>query len=266
MAIVLVGGAIWFVIHSMREWQTTKLMDAHLQEIVSMLDLPAAPDFHQRLDRIRTFINDHSTHKIDDMFRANRGHPIRYAAGVIAHARNPSLEPIHMECSTRSNLMARILRAMGYETRIVVLFNTKTNLKSHSFLEVLNPNTDRWETQDPDYDIYWRSRGARGRTALADAAENIEDIEPCGREGCGWDQVSREGIEAEKLRDLLDIISITDKQRRIRYALYTSRADLNRIYSKAQKQGTFCQVEAKRCKQGFYDIRKFSAYAPGRPR
>ena len=266
LGIALVGGAIWFSIHSIRERQSTKLMNTYLQEIISMLSLPTSPHFHQRLDMVCTFINDHSKHKVDGAFLANRGNPVLYAAGLIAHAQNPSIEPVHMECSTRSNVMARTLEAMGYETRIVAIFNTKSNLNSHSFLEVLNPDTGRWETQDADYDIYWRSKESRGRISLADAAEDIEDFEPCGRESCGWDHVSREGIKAKKLREFLDIISITDKQRGIRYALYTSRADLNRLYSKARKQGTFCQVEAKRCKQGFYDIRIFSSYVAGQPR
>lgn len=263
VGIVLVGGAVWFVPDEIREQQMTKRTDTYVQEIISMLGLP--PDFHQQLDSVRIFINDHSMHKIDEAFWTNRGNSAAFASGVIAHAKNPSLEPIHMECSTRSNLMARILQAMGHKTRIIAIFNSKTNLNSHSFLEVMNPETEQWETQDPDFDIYWRSKESKQRISLADEAERIEDIEPCGRENCGWDHVSREGIKAEKLDDMLDIISITDKQRDIRYALYTSRADLSRIYRKARKQGTFCEVEAKRCKEGFYDARKFSSYASGLP-
>jgi hypothetical protein len=130
----------------------------------------------------------------------------------------------------------------------------------------MNPETGRWETQDPDYDIYWRSKKSAERISLADAAEAIGEIEPCGRESCSWDHVSREGIRAEKLIDYLDIISITVKQKAIRYALYTSRADLSTTYSKGLKQGAFCQVEAKRCKDGFFDITKYSTYAAGLPR
>jgi hypothetical protein len=268
LGIALVGGVIWFSIHWMRERQATKLMNTYLQEIISMLSLPASSHFHQRMDKVRSFINDHSKHKIDGAFFANRGDPFLYAAGLIAHAKNPSIEPVHMECSVRSNVMARILEAMGYETRIVAIFNTKSdrNLNSHSFLEVLNPETGQWETQDADYDIYWKRKDSSGRISLADAAEDVADIEPCGRERCGWDHVSREGKKARKLRKYLDIISITDKQRGIRYALYTSRADLSRLYSKGRKRGTFCQTEAQRCKQGFYDIRIFSSYAAGQSR
>ena len=64
----------------------------------------------------------------------------------------------------------------------------------------------------------------------------------------------------------LDIIGITDKKADIRYALYTSRANLASIYRKGRKSGLFCEVEAKRCKQGFFDIRIYSSYAAGMPR
>jgi hypothetical protein len=234
--------------------------------MVSMLDLKATPDFQRQVDQVRAFINDHSRHGMDETFWTNHGNPAAFAAGVLAHAKQLSSEPIYMECSTRSILMARLLRALGYKTRIVAIFNSRTNLRSHSFLEVMNPKSGRWETQDPDYDIYWQSKASKTRISLAEEAENIEGMEPCGRNSCGWEHVSREGIKATKLRDYLDIISITDKERDIRYALYTSRADLQTVYSKGSKRGTFCQVEAKRCKQGFYDIRKFSTYAAGMPR
>ena len=168
--------------------------------------------------------------------------------------------------AARDPFMRRILDALGYETRIVAIFNSRTNLKSHSFLEVINPETGRWETQDPDYDIYWQSKNSAERISLADTAEAIGEIEPCGRESCGWHHVSREGIRAEALLNYLDIISITAKQKTMRYALYTSRADLGTVYRKGPKQGVFCEVEAKRCKDGFFDITKYSTYVAGLPR
>ena len=82
---------------------------------------------------------------------------------------------------------------------------------------------------------------------------------------CGWSHESREGIRAKKLIDYLDIISITAKEKVLRFALYTSRAEFNRTYRKKGKQGAFCEVEAKRCQRGFYDITKYSTYEPGLP-
>ncbi len=130
----------------------------------------------------------------------------------------------------------------------------------------MNPSTGRWETQDVDYDIYWRNKASGERISIADAAEHIDDVEPCGRTTCGWDTVSREGIRADHLRPYFDIISVTTEGKEARYAFYTSRADLDTVYTKGSKQGTFCQVEAKRCAQGFRDIRKFSTYRADLPR
>lgn len=240
--------------------------DSHVQEILSMMNLEGVPDFHQRLDKVRTFINDHSVHKIDKAFRANQGRPASFLAGILAHAKGMAAEPIHMECSTRTGAMGQILKALGYDTRVIAIFNSRTNLRSHSFLEVMNPHTKRWETQDADYDIYWRSKSSGERISLADSARFVDKIEPCGRNECGWGHASREGIKANKVIDYLDIVSITAKEKALRFALYTSRAELNRTYSKRRKQGVFCEVEAKRCKHGFYDITKYSTYEPGSSR
>jgi hypothetical protein len=264
--IAVIGSAVWVAADWFRERQMTKLTDAHVQEIIAMLDLTAVTDFHQQVDKVRTFINDNSIHKIDRAFWANHGNPAAFAGGLLAHAKRLSTEPVHMECSTRSGLMTRILGALGYEARIVAIFNSRTNLQSHSFLEVMNPDSGRWETQDPDYDIYWRSKKSAVRISLAEMAEAIGEIEPCGRESCGWQHASREGIRAKKLMNYLDIISITENQKAVRYALYTSRADLSATYIKGRKRGAFCQVEAKRCKHGFFDITKYSTYSAGLPR
>ena len=256
-AVALFGGLIWLISDLRREQRNAEMTDTSVLEITSLLDLEPTLDFHRQVDKVRSFINDNSVHKVDREFRANQGNPAAFAAGVLAYARRLSPEPVHMECSTRTNLMARILNSLGYETRIVAVFDSDRNLRSHSFLEVINPQTGRWETQDPDYDIYWQNVASKERASIAEAAEFIEDIEPCGRESCGWQNVSREGIKANKLKGYLDIISITQKERGVRYTLYTSRADIKRIYRKGRKKGEFCQVEAKRCENGFYDIKNF---------
>ncbi|HXG78840.1 MAG TPA: hypothetical protein VNJ31_05845 [Methyloceanibacter sp.] len=231
--------------------------------MIDLLSLGASKEFHQQVDQINAFINENSIYKVDAKFWANRGNPANYAADLIAHAKDPSNEPAHMECSTRSNLMARVLNVLGFKTRIVALFSTDETYGSHSFLEVMNPETGRWETYDPTFNVYWRKEGGGDRISLAELAEVIDEIEPCGPTGCGWDYVNREGARIIRLKNLLDIIAIEDKRGGVKFAVYTSRADLNRTYSKGGKQGKFCEVQAKRCEYGLFDIREYSTYAPG---
>ena len=239
---------VWTGTEQWREHQSEGRLNDLSKEIVSLIGFDESKDFHSRLDTVRMFVNDNSIHRIDEAFWAAQA-SASFPDLVLAYAKGVSAEPAHMECSTRSNLMRHILSALGYRTRTVVIFDTDTNLFSHTFIDVMNPDTKRWETQDADYDIYWRRGGER--ISVADYAEEIESIEPCGRDTCGWDQRSREGLKAERLRDYLDIVSVTDKQSGTRHALYTSRAHVARIYTKGDKRGSFCEVETKRCADGF---------------
>jgi hypothetical protein len=121
----VIGGGALVAVNWFLEQRMTARADAHAHEIISMLDLMGTLDFHKRLDRVRTFINDNSDHEIDEAFRANQGNTAAFAAGLIAHAKGVSSEPIHMECSTRTNLMGLVLQALGYQTRVVAIFNSK---------------------------------------------------------------------------------------------------------------------------------------------
>ena len=75
-----------------------------------------------------------------------------------------------------------------------------------------NPATGDWETQDADCDIYWRDKESGERISLAEKAEGLDAIEPCGRDGCGWDHASREDLKPDMLKTFLDIVSITDRE------------------------------------------------------
>jgi hypothetical protein len=262
------GAGAWLGFDWLQEHRIERQADAYVDEMVAISGLADIPDFHRRVDGVRTFINDNSDHNVDAEFRANQGNPSAFASGVLAYAEGRG-EPAHMECSTRSSLMARILDTLGYKTRRVSIFDSHRDEKSlfvlkrsHTFLDVLNPVTNQWETQDADYDIYWRRKSDGKRVSVVDAADKLDNIEPCGRTACGWQHVSREGIGADKLAELLDIISVTDKDRGLRFSVYTSRTNVGQVYTKGSKRGTFCKVEAKRCRHGFFNARDYEAKAP----
>ena len=119
---------------------------------------------------------------------------------------------------------------------------------------MLNPVSKRWETLDADYDLYWKSISSGDRVSLAEAAGNLDDLLPCGRERCGWDLVSRDGNRPKSLIDKLDILSVTSKEKDIRYSVYTPRANLEQVFAIDGESGTYCEVLAKRCRDGFRPI------------
>ena len=54
----------------------------------------------------------------------------------------------------------------------------------------------------------------------------------------------------------LDILSITDKDKDIRYSVFTPRAKLDSQLVFNGERGTFCDLFAKRCRDGFRPIGK----------
>ena len=144
---------------------------------------------------------------------------------------------------------------MGYCTRTLAAFNTAKNLQAHTLLDVLNPETGEWESQDPFYDVYWKSASGDSRISVTEGAQALDAIMPCSREQCGWDYVSPEGRPIRKMSSLLDIIAVINRVSDIRFAVFTERADLERVYSVGSRTGKFCEIARKRCRDGFYDIR-----------
>lgn len=234
-------------------WHRAQRHQAAIKRIVALLDLPADAKHQAVFDAVRGFVNDHSQHAIDAEFYADWPYPHLLAEKVVAHAEGTRTEPAHMECSTRSALTAGILNELGHTTRRIDVYDAGV-LNSHTFLEVLNPETRRWETQDPDYDVAWRKTDGGERVSITDASGDLARIEPCGRAGCGWTIASRENTKAEALKELLDFIVVRWPDKELRYTIYTPRAEPDRIYSYRSKEGRFCDVLAKNCRDGFFPV------------
>ena len=223
--------------------------DPHTQAVIDRLHLDVEPNFHRRLDKLRKFIIDNSYYRMDDDFHAYRGKSIAIIRRLLASDAGRG-QPISLECSSRAQIMARVLHSLGYETRRIDIFDSQMD-RAHTFFDARNPKTGQWESQDLAYDVYWRRKSDGTRVTLVETAEELDELEPCGRATCGWQHTSGEGVKAKGIRELLDILSVTDRGANQRYSVYTSRADIEHIFTKDNKSGLFCDVMAKRCRDGF---------------
>jgi hypothetical protein len=120
-------------------------------------------------------------------------------------------------------------------------------MSAHTFADVFNPSTGKWESEDPTYDIHWREVSSTNRISVFDSAEDIDAIEPCGPTKCGWDIVSDQGNGVEDLRDLVDVVSVANDAENIQFTKFTSRAKLNKVLSFHGRTGRFCEIMKGRC-------------------
>jgi hypothetical protein len=250
LAIIAPGGILlalagWLINYAVEKHR----FDGNLKKIISLLPTSDQAEPEQRFDAVRHFVNRNSRHAKNEEFRRLLGHENRMVEELIAYATGQRSEPVPLLCGARSNIMSAVLRKLGYETRIVALFDTDDDeLPSHTFLEVKNPETGSWETQDPDFDLYWISKSSGERVSLADGAEDLSAIEPCHRPGeCGADT----GKAASVLPDYLDILCVTNMVNGKRFCRFTTRAKPDRTFARNGDRGRFCDLMPNRCALGF---------------
>jgi hypothetical protein len=244
VAVASVAGAI-AIGDLVRDRREDARVEREAAEIATLIHLPGS-GHSQTFDAVRAFIYANTVGNMNSEFwKLNRERA--FTSAILAHVKGRRAEPVPMECASRSNLMGAVLRALGYETRRVALFDTDTkNLQGHTFLEVLNPETGQWESQDPLYDLYWRDNTTGARVSVFEHAEMIfDDLEPCSEDGCGWTRKS------SKLRPLIDVLTLADKEAGTKRSIYTSRANPAGPFTVKGRVGSFCEVMAKRCGDGF---------------
>ena len=243
-AAACVGGVIAISDFVRDRWEDARV-EREAAEIATLIQLPLAGP-SQTFDAVRAFIYANTVGDTNSEFwKLNRERA--FTSAILAHAKGERAEPVPMECASRSNLMGVVLRALGYETRRVALFDTDTtNLQGHTFLEILNPETGQWESQDPLYNLYWRDKATGDRASVFDFAETVaDDLEPCDESGCGWTKHS------SKLLPLIDVLTLADKEVGTKRSIYTTRANPDGPFTVKGRVGSFCEVMAKRCDDGF---------------
>jgi len=100
---------------------------------------------------------------------------------------NDGPQPI-IACGPRSLALQTIYDNLGYTSNQVSIFtDAGTDVASHTFLEVYNPDTAEWQIQDPDFGVYYVLT-ATGRRLPANEmiVTNLDDVTPMSPRGEGW--------------------------------------------------------------------------------
>jgi hypothetical protein len=231
-----------------------------LDRLISLMDLPEHASFDDRVDRVREFVITHSGDGADKDIYGPSGGPMLMIDKMLAYATGKSPKPPSLECSWRSGLMSSILERLGYETRVVNAFTTHGLTRehpqnSHTFLDVRNPKTGKWQTQDPLYNLYWKSKTTEERVALLNYGNNIGALLPCRHKSCG---LNLGGNNLKTLFPLFDIFTLFNATTNRRYSVYTSRADLSATHGNGGRWGKFCEVYFYSCRSGFFSDSKFA--------
>ena len=160
----------------------------NLQKLFEIIQtqISERPSETERIDYIRQFVYENSLHKGGAKY-------VEYTKKVLSmmyefHLNNTN--PPHLTCGSRTLSMKALLDEMDIENRRVQIFTDSFELvRSHTFLEAFNRDTQRWEIQDPDKNLYYRHVKTLKRASIAQLVwSEATEFEPCSPEsGCGWE-------------------------------------------------------------------------------
>lgn len=121
---------------------------------------PAGKYFHDlelsasdTIDAVHRFIQTNSILDQQKTYDADYSDAIEL---MFNYAEGKSEEQPFLQCDGRSTSMLTILQELGIESRLVFLYRPVPGyLSQHTTLEVFNPDTQRWQVHDLNWDFYY---------------------------------------------------------------------------------------------------------------
>jgi hypothetical protein len=149
-----------------------------LNKIVQLIDAQHFSTATEKIDFVREFVHNNSEHRFDDESKHYAYNTPKVLQMLYDHYQTQSEAP-GLICDTRSTAMIYIYEQLGIRSRFIHIYSDDFDtLQSHTFLEVFNDDTNRWEVQDSDYDVYYTAKNNQSRlSALQLVLSNLNNIQ-----------------------------------------------------------------------------------------
>lgn len=134
---------------------------------------------------------------------------------------DPSAETAELLCGNMVNLFSGVCGALGLQSRSIWAYSdTQGYFQGHTFMEVFNPSTGKWEIQDADYNVYYVDIRSGERVGVLDMmlADDIDAFIPHNAAATGWSETGADGL---RLANLFAAQMVTSEHK-----LYVSDASL----------------------------------------
>lgn len=205
------------------------------------------------LGRLRQCVYDNSIHNIDEEFYAHWRAPTSdKLRRIMNFAKGDVMEPPHMECSTRTEVLEELYLFMGYDTKVYNIVRPADDFPGHVLVEVLNPDTNEGELHDPTYNVSYNSLETGKRLNAMEVLETpLHKIAYCENAGNCTQAEMREDdvLVSDKIRDYLGFFyhkPDTGNKDGI-LAINKSRFDPEQKFEVDGEMMTYCEKREKHC-------------------
>ncbi len=160
----------------------------NIRKIIESRDLLTE---RERIDFIRNFVYENSLNLIDEeheKYALNTQKVLNMMYNFYKTGNNPP----HLSCGPRALVMKAILDNLNVKNRIVHIFCDDFDyIQSHTLLEVFISEENRWEIQDPGYNIFFMDSNSMERLSAAHLLfGSMKNVIVCSYDNSsGWEKL-----------------------------------------------------------------------------
>ncbi|ENB9665934.1 hypothetical protein ABJB81_004317 [Pseudomonas putida] len=174
-------------------------------------------------DVARELLANNTIHSDGDWWAAHANDPY-YAAEHIYKTviGDPTAEGVELLCGNMVNVFSGVCAELGLQKRTIWTYSdTQGFFQGHTYIEIFNTTTNKWEIQDADYNVYYTDIRTGERIGVMDMmnADDVEYFIPHNAQASGWTET---GAEALRQANLYAAQMITSEHK-----LYTSTDSLS---------------------------------------
>lgn len=234
------------------QYPSPETKDQVADRLIAAMNIPEHASTSEAGDIVRQFIWTNSVHRIDQEFYNHWNRHSVIADKMLDFVAGKRTEAPHMECSSRRDLMMAVMKRLGYRVRSVDRFAFDDQLHSHSFLEIYNPETQYWEIQDVDHNVFWMLTGEKRRAGIADIIRgNFDNVIPCRTPDLCDPDLPHPDMPATKMTERLHLMDLAyvgaeGGHKSVLFANKT-RVDLSRKLNHNGRLATFCELQPRQC-------------------
>jgi Ca2+-binding RTX toxin-like protein len=174
-------------------------------------------------DVARELLATNTTHSDGAWWAAHGNDPFYTAEQIYKTIKgDPTAERPELLCGNMVNVFSGLCAELGLQKRTIWTYSDSQGyFQGHTYLEIFNTTTNKWEIQDADYNVYYTDIRTGERVGVMDMmkADDVEFFIPHNANESGWTET---GADALRQANLYAAQMITTEHK-----LYTSNDSLS---------------------------------------
>ncbi|KQW39466.1 MULTISPECIES: calcium-binding protein [Pseudomonas] len=154
-------------------------------------------------DTARELLATNTIHSDGEWWAAHANDPYYTAEQIYKTViGDPTAENVELLCGNMVDVFSGVCAELGLQKRTIWTYSdTQGFFQGHTYLEIFNTTTNKWEIQDADYNVYYTDVRTGERIGVMDMmnADDVEFFIPHNSQESGWAETGADALRQANL-------------------------------------------------------------------